>query len=149
MVILMAGSQALAAQELLTDQQLDQISAGTGGDGASLSISGADVTTHSDYTSAQNDLNFGSPSAENVVNTPTVDINNSVDVSQNVNSKNEKVILKDYTQQYTKAVQVQNIVGGQVAGAVNAHLTGLRPDVASGSSLNNLYQTNIINQNHN
>jgi hypothetical protein len=34
---------------------------------------------------------------------PTVNVNDSIDASQNVNSKNRYVVLKDYTQQYVKA----------------------------------------------
>jgi hypothetical protein len=144
---LMCVSPALAAERLLTDHQLDSITAGSGGDGAAQAIDGNTLNSSTD-TSAQNGLNFGSPSAENVVNVPTVNVDNSVDASQNVNSKNEYIVMKDYTQQYTKAVNVENSIASQVTNGLNVHVNGLRPD-SSGGSLNNLYQTNIITVNHN
>lgn len=144
---LMWGTPLLAAEPLLTDHQLDLITAGTGGDAAQLSNNVS--TANQVDVSAQNGLDFGNPVAENVVNVPTVNVDNSVDASQNVNSKNEYVVLKDYTQQYTKAVNVENSVASQVTNGLNVHVNGLLPSGSSGGSLNNLYQTNIITVNHN
>lgn len=146
---LMSGTPSLAAEKILTDNQLDAITAGTGGDGAAQAISGASVSNQVDYVSAQNQLDFGNPIAENVVNVPTVNVNNSVDASQNVNSKNEYVVLKDFAQQFAKAVNIENSVQSQVTNGLNLHVNGLFPSSSSGGSLNNLYQTNIITVNHN
>jgi hypothetical protein len=143
---LMSVVPTLAAEKL-TERQLDSITAGTGGDGASYG--GLPVQNSTDNASAQNQLDFGNPAAENVVNSPSVNINSSVDASQNIDSKNNTLVLKDYTQQNAKAVNIENSISSQVANAVNVHLNGLHPESLSSGSLNNLYQTNIIIQNHN
>jgi hypothetical protein len=143
------GAPAVAAEKLLTDHQLDAITAGAGGDGAAQSVAGNTDAPHVDNASAQNGLNFGNPNAANVVNVPTVNVDNSVDASQNVNSKNDFIVLKDNAQQFTKAVNVENSVQGQVINGLNVHVNGLLPSGSAGGSLNNLYQTNIITVNHN
>lgn len=145
---LMCVYPALAEEKLLSDHQLDSITAGTGGDGAAQSID-AVVSNQIDGTSAQNQLDFGNPNAENVVNVPTVNMDNSVEISQNVNSKNDFVVLKDFAQENAKAVNIENSVHSQVVNGLNVHVNGLLPSSSSGGSLNNLYQTNIITVNHN
>jgi hypothetical protein len=97
-------SPALAAEKLLTDHQLDTITAGTGGDGALQNLTCNTVAPQTDNACVQNGLDFGNPVAENVFNVPTVNVNDSVDAYQNVNSKNRYVVLKDYTHLYVKAV---------------------------------------------
>jgi hypothetical protein len=99
----MWGTPALAADTLLTDHQLDSITAGTVGDNAAQAITGNVVTPSTNDATVQDGLNFGSPSAENVANVPTVNVNDSAGASQNVNSKNEYVVLKDYTQSVCKS----------------------------------------------
>lgn len=138
---------ALAEEKLLTDYQLDAITAGSGGDGAQLSNNVS--TANQVDASAQNGVDFGNPNAENVVNVPTVNVDNSVDASQNVNSKNDIIVLKDFAQENAKAVNIENSVWSQVTNGINVHVNGLLPSGSSGGSLNNLYQTNIITVNHN
>ena len=62
-------------------------------------------------------------------------------------------MLKDFAQKDAKAVNIVNSIEGQIANGVNVHADRLFPDLfsggSSGGSLNNLYQTNIINQNSN
>lgn len=144
---LMGVAPSLAAEKLLSDRQLDAITAGSGGDGAQLSNN---VSTANQLdSSAQNGLNFGNPNAENVVNVPTVNVDNSVDASQNVNSKNDYIVLKDYALENAKAINIENGVQSQVVNGLNVHVNGLLPSGSSGGPLNNLYQTNIITVNHN
>lgn len=146
---LMCVSPVLAEETLLTDHQLDAITAGSGGDGAAQSIAGNSIAPQTDNASIQNGLDFGNPNAANVVNIPIVNVDDSVDASQNVNSKNEFVVLKDYAQQNVKAVNIENSVESQVTNGLNVHVNGLLPSGSAGGSLNNLYQTNIINVNRN
>ncbi len=134
---LMWVTPALAGEKLLTDDQMDSITAGTSEDGVYQAISDATVSNHVDGASAQNGLDFGDNHAENVVNTPSLVVDNSVDASQNVDSKNRKLLLKDYAQQHTRAVNVINSMEGKVGIGVNAHYT-------SGGSISSLSQTNII-----
>lgn len=134
--ILVSVSPALSADKLLKDHQLDVITAGTGGDGAQASIDAAAYNSV-DYLSAQDGADFGGNSADNVVNAPGVRVDNSVDISQNVNSKNRKLILKDYAQEHVRAVSIINNMEGKVGIGVNAHYT-------SGGSISSLYQTNVV-----
>lgn len=145
--ILMGVAPTLAAQKL-SEGQLEAITAGSSDGTQRLSDTTVDNNTH-DIT-AQKELDFGSPNAENVINAPAVNVNNSVDTSQNIDSRNSYLTLRDSAQENVKAVNVENAIGSQIANAINVHLNGLRPDdVLSGSSsLNNLYQTNIVYQNH-
>lgn len=134
---LLWGTPALAGEKLLTDDQMDSIAAGTSEDGVSQAISGAAVSNHVDSASAQNGLDFGDNHAANVVNAPSLVVDNSVDASQNVDSKNRKLMLKDYVQQNARAVNIVNSMEGKVGIGVNAHYT-------SGGSISSLSQTNII-----
>jgi 3-hydroxyacyl-CoA dehydrogenase len=155
--ILMSVSPSLAAEKLLTDQQLDAIAAGTVGDGVAQAfaknteqtLTNNVVDPQINDANIQNGLDFGNPVAENVVNVPSVNVDNSVDASQNVNSKNDFLILKDFVQENAKAVNIENSVKSQVVNGLNAHVNGLLPSGSSGGSLNNLYQTNIITVNAN
>lgn len=144
----MWSTPLLAAEKLLTDQLLDAVTAGTGGDAAQQNISGNTVDTQLTSPNVQNPIDNQNAHALNIVDTPNVNMNNSVDASQNVNSKNKYLILKDGAQKNSRAVNIVNSIDSQVGNGLNVHVNGLRPDSSSGS-LNNLYQTNIINQNHN
>jgi hypothetical protein len=156
---LVFGTPALAAEKLLTDRQLDGITAGTGevvvlqADNVQQTLTGNQVDPQINNPNVQNQVDNQNAQALNIVTTPTVNVDNSVEVSQNVNSKNDVLVLQDFAQENAKAVNIVNNIWGQVANGVNAHANVLRPDlVSAGSSsgtLNNLYQTNIINLNHN
>ncbi|KAF0219114.1 MAG: hypothetical protein FD174_2200 [Geobacteraceae bacterium] len=133
---LMWVTPALAGEKLLTDQLLDAITAGTSGDGAQQAMS--DVSVANDVNSSvQNQIDNQNVKAANVVNVPNVRIDNSVDVSQNVNSKNRKLLLKDYAQQNARAVNIVNSLESKVGIGVNAHYT-------SSGSIDKVMQTNII-----
>jgi hypothetical protein len=154
---LMSWVPALAEEKLLTDRQLDTISAGTAGDAlvqlnadnTQQTLSNNSVNPQVDNNSIQNGIDFGNPAAENVVNVPTVNVDNSVDASLNTNSKNKVLVLADNAQENAKAVNIENSIMSQVVNGINMHANGLLPSSSSGGggSLNNLYQTNIITVN--
>ena len=152
---LMCGTSALAAEKLLTDRQLDTVTAGVNlaADNVQQEFTGNQVDPQINNPNLQNQTDNQGSDALNIVNTPIINVDNSVDGSQNINSKNDFIVLKDGAQEYVKAVNVVNSVQSQVANGVNMHFDSLRPDALSGGSaggsLNNLYQTNIINLNRN
>lgn len=146
---IMWGTPALADEKVLTDKLLDSITAGSGGDAAQQSLSGNSIDTQLIDPDVQSRIDNENAQALNILNAPNENINNSIDASQNVNSKNKILVLKGDAQKNTKAVNIVNSIESQIGNGLNVHVNGLRPDSSSGGSLNNLYQTNIINQNRN
>jgi hypothetical protein len=147
----------LAEEKVLTDKQMDTITAGTVGggliqlnaDNTQQTLTNNSVNPQVDNNSIQNGIDFGNPNAQNVVNVPIVNVDNSVDASQNVNSKNDVLVLADFAQENAKAVNIENSIQSQVINGLNMHTNGILPNSSSGGSLNNLYQTNIITVNGN
>lgn len=143
--VLLWGTAAPAAEKVLTERQLDAITAGTDGDGAQQSSS---VSNSIDKANVKNEIYSDNQDAVSVVNIPNTVIDNSVDSSQNIHSKNKDLILKGDAQKNTKAVTVTNSIDSKVGTGVNVHVNGSLPGGSSGGSLNNLYQSNtIINNN--
>lgn len=145
----MWGTPLLAAEKLLSDQLLDTVTAGSGGDAAQQAISSTALDSQLIDPDVQNQIDNQNANALNVVSTPSVNISSTADASQNINSRNRYLIMKDGAQQNVKAVNVVNAIESQVGSGLNVHANSLRPSDLSRGSLNSLHQTNIINQNHN
>ena len=137
--ILLWGTTAPAAEKLLTDAQLDRITAGSVGDSSPLAFSAdnmqldsnASTANHVDSSSSQGDLG----------------IDNSTDNSQNINSGNEIVVLQDNAQENARALNIINGSETRPAIGINIHTSGFGSASGSqpgSSSLNNLYQVNIL-----
>ena len=145
--ILLWGAPVGAAEKLLTEKQLDSITAGTGGENAQQSLHD-NTADNSVSNSTANDIHSDNPAAVSVVNIPNTSVDNSVDASQNVNSKNKRLELTGKAQENAKAVNITNALDSKVGTGVNVHVNGSLPGGSSGGSLNNLYQSNtIINNN--
>jgi hypothetical protein len=146
---MMWGTPALAGEKLLSEKLLDGVTAGSS---AQQAIDGNTVKPEIIDPDIQNAIDAQGVDTENLVAAPNVNVNNSVDVSQSVESHNKYLVLKDDAQKDVNAINVVNSIEGQVTNGLNVHVNDLRlrPDISgSGSSLNNLYQTNIINVNRN
>ncbi len=148
LLILIWGAPAGAAEKLLTEQQLDGITAGTGGENSQQSLHDNSLSNSVDSANVTNDIRSDNHDAVSVVNIPNTNVDNSVDAGQNVNSRNKKLELNSKAQESAKAVNITNAIDSKVGTGVNVHANGLHPSGSSGGSLNNLYQSNtIINNN--
>ena len=146
--VLLWGTTAPAAEKVLTEKQLDAITAGTGGEGAQQSNYDNYIANQVDDANIKNDIYSDNQDAVSVVNIPNTNIDNSVDNSQNINGRNKEVMLNGDAQKNTKAVTITNSIDSKVGSGINVHVNGSLPGGSSGGSLNNLYQSNtIINNN--
>ncbi len=143
-LILLWGTGAPAVENLLTEKQLDSITAGTSGENAQQSLHDNTVKNTVDNAHVTNEINSDNKDAVSVVNIPNTSVDNSVDASQNVNSRNMRQEFKDNVQKDAKAVSITNALESQVGAGVNVHANGLLPGGSSGGSLNSLYQSNTI-----
>jgi hypothetical protein len=143
--ILILGVVTSGAQEKkLTEGQLEGITAGTAGDNVQQSLHDNSVSNSVDNADVSQEIDSDNSNAVSVVNIPNTIVDNSVDASQNVNSKNKVMVLKDKAQEKAKAVNISNSIDSKVGSGVNIHVNGSLPGGSSGGSLNNLYQSNTV-----
>jgi hypothetical protein len=147
-ILVWAAAAAGAADKVLTEGQLDGITAGTAGEGANQSLQGNYVSNSVDSAEVSQKIDSDNSDAISVVNIPNTIVDNSVDASQNVHSKNKVLVMKDKAQQNAKAVNISNSVESKVGAGVNIHVHGSLPGGSSGGSINNLYQSNTIINNY-